>query len=260
MLLTEGCNIPLGLRWPLDIGYTEFLASIKGILGKNSPPFEAVLQALQPTLEPWFTAVHIDHQPFQISGRQFLPLYDDHFPDNATGAWPDSTPDTEAFSPVLEMLNGFVWRLWCDRIMTTATVLNRNYLSSYLSMGEAALTPATYLGAAVPGRFCPNFAYHFKLNSWPTDSAETTNAGFLSEFEHLPLISWQARQHDRIPINLHQAASTALLPLQTREQNSSAKHKDSTPAHSTPPPRPPPLTAPTIQHPTPPSVPHRVDP
>ena len=82
-------------------------------------------------------------------------------------------------------------------------------------MGEAALTPATYLGAAVPGRFCLNFAYHFKLNSWPTDSAESTTAGFLSKLEHLPLISWQARQHDRIPLNLHQAALTALLPLKT---------------------------------------------
>jgi hypothetical protein len=161
-----------------------------------------------------------------------LPLYDAHFPDIASGTWPDSAPDPEAFSPVLEMLNGFVWRLWCDRIITTATVMNRNYLRSYLSIGESAITTKTYLGAAIPGRFCPNFAYHFKIDGWPTDSAETATTGFLSEFERLSMISWQAKQHDRIPINLHQLASTVLLPLQTREQLSSAKHKAKTPSYT----------------------------
>jgi hypothetical protein len=115
--LPEVCNLPLGLRWPTDIGFLEFQASIRAALGKNSPLFEAVLQALKPLLEPWFNAVATDPQLFQISGRQFLPLYDAHFPDITSGTWPDSAPDPEAFSPVLDMLNGFVWRLWCDRIL-----------------------------------------------------------------------------------------------------------------------------------------------
>jgi hypothetical protein len=168
----------------------------------------------------------------KISGQQFLLLYDAHFPDITSGTWPYSAPDPEAFSPVLEMLNGFVWRLWCNRIITTATVMNRNSLKSYLSTGEPAVTTTTYLGAAIPGRFCPNFAYHFKVDGWPTDSADTTNTGFLSEFERLPMISWQAKQHDRIPINLHQVTSTTLLPLQTRYQLASAKHKARTPAYT----------------------------
>jgi hypothetical protein len=230
--LPEVCNLPLGLRWPTNIGFPEFAASIRAALGKNSPPFEAVLKALQPIMEPWFNAVASDPQLFQISGRQFLPLYDAHFPNLSSGTWPESAPDPEAFSPVLEMLNGFVWRLWCDRILTTATVMDRNYLKSYLSIGESAITTTTYLGAAIPGRFCPNFAYHFKIDGWPTDSAESVTTGFLSEFERLPMISWQAKQHDRIPINLHQLDSTVLLPLQTREQLSSAKHKAKTPSYT----------------------------
>ncbi len=232
-LLPEVCNLPLGIRWPLDIGFSELTASIRAALGKNSPPFEAVLIALQPTLEPWFDAVAADHQLFMIPSRQFLPLYDKHFPDITTGVWPESAPDPEAFSPILEMLNGFVWRLWCDKILTTSTVLNRNYLKNYLQIGEAAITTVTYLGADIPGRFCPNFPYHFKIDGWPTDSTDSNTQGFLSAFEHMPLISWQAQQHDRIPINLHQVASmTALLPLQTREQLSSAKHKANTPAYT----------------------------
>jgi hypothetical protein len=252
-LFPEVCNLPLGLRWPTNIGFQEFAASIRAVLGKNSPPFEAVLQALKHLLEPWFNKVATDYQLFLVPGKQFLPLYDDHFPDIDTGAWPDSAPDPEAFSPIMEMLNGFVWRLWCDRILTTATVMNRNYLTSYLAIGEAAITPTTYLGATIPGRFCPNFAYHFRIDGWPTDSANSATAGFLAIFEHMPMISWQAQQHDRITVNLHQLAASSLLPIQTREQLSSAQHKARTPAYSAVPtplgmvPKPPvPATLPTL--------------
>jgi hypothetical protein len=143
-------------------------------------------------LEPWFNKVATDHQLFLVPGKQFLPLYNDPFPDIDTGEWPDSAPDPEAFSPIMEMLNGFVWRLWCNRILTTATVMNRNYLTSYLAIGEAATTPTTYLRATIPGQLCPNFAYHFTIDGWPTDSANVATAGFLAIFEHLPMISWQA--------------------------------------------------------------------
>ena len=100
-----------------------------------------------------------------------------------------------------------------------------------------------YLGSANPGRFCPNFVYQFKIDGWPTNPTDPTTQGFLLAFEHLPIISWQAQQHDHIPVNLHQVASmTAPLPLQTREQLSSAKHKANTPTCTLLP--PPPLTGP----------------
>jgi hypothetical protein len=54
------------------------------------------------------------------------------------------------------------------------------------------------------------------------DSASTATTGFLSEFEHFNLIGQLAKQHDRIPINLHQLALAELLLLQTPEQLSSA--------------------------------------
>jgi hypothetical protein len=124
-LLPEVCNLPLGLRWPTNIGYSEFSMSIRAALGKNYPPFKAALNSLHNLLEPWFNMVATDPQLFfLIPGRQFLPLYDLHFPDISLGIWPDSATDPEAFSPILEMLNRFVWRLWCDRILTTGTVMN----------------------------------------------------------------------------------------------------------------------------------------
>jgi hypothetical protein len=215
----------------------------------SSPQFEAVLTALQPTLEPWFTAVALDHQPFLVTGWLFFPLYDKHFPDIISGEWPTSAPDPEAFSPILEMLNGFIWRLWCDRMLTTATPMNRKFLNSYLLIGESAITPTTYFGAAIPGRFCPDYAYHFQIDGWPTDPANATTPGFLAAFEHLPLVLWQAKQHGRIKINLHQPVDPALPPLQTREEHSSATHRAQTPAYSVVPPAPATaLPQPPLQH------------
>jgi hypothetical protein len=89
-LLPEVCNFPLRLRWPTTIGFPDFFASICAAIGsKNSPPFEAVLNALKTTLEPWFTAIALDHQPFLLTGSLFFPMYDKHFPDILSGVWPD---------------------------------------------------------------------------------------------------------------------------------------------------------------------------
>ena len=227
--LPEVCNIPFGFRWPTDIGYVEFRASIKAILGKSHHHFDAVVQALKPQLAPWFTAVEATPLQFQISGCRFLPFYDAHFPQLDSGIWPSSASDPEAFSPILDMLNGFAWRLWCDRQSTTATVLNRKYLATFLDQGTTAITTSTYLGASIPGRFCPNYAYHFQVHGWPTDLAASTTEGFLHQFERLSFISWHAQQHTRIAVNLHDAQSTVLLPLQTSEQQSSTAHKARTP-------------------------------
>jgi hypothetical protein len=114
--------------------------------------------------------------------------------------------------------------------------MDRKYLTTYLSLGVLAIVAATYLGAAIPSRFCPNYVYHFPVaNGWPTDDPSQSTAnpataqGFLHEFEHLPLISWKAQQHARIELDLYQPVRSDLLPLQTRDQRSSATHRSKTP-------------------------------
>ena len=231
-LLPEVCNLPFGIRWPTDIGFPDFAASLKAALGKSFTHFETVLQTLQPQLATWFQAVATTPLRFQVTGCRFLRFCDDHYPTLDSADWPPSATDPEAFSPMLDMLNGFAWRLWCERQATTATVLNRNYLTNYLALGTSAVTTSTYLGAAFPGRFCPNYAYHFKLQGWPTDSALSTAPGYLYQFERLPLISWHSKQHTRIAVNLHDPQSAVLLPLQTTKQQSSSAHKARTPSNS----------------------------
>jgi hypothetical protein len=75
--------------------------------------------------------------------------------------YPDSVLDTRAFSPLVEMLNGFLWRLTCDSILATGSVEARHILStfsdSWLTRGESAITTASYFGAIIPGRLCFGF-------------------------------------------------------------------------------------------------------
>jgi hypothetical protein len=231
--LPEVCNLPLGLRWPTSIGFHDFALSISAALGKPGDHFISTLTALQPSLELWFASIAHDSSPFVIQGCVFLAFYDSHFRCIPTGVYPTSLLDQQAFSPLADMLNGFFWRLWCDRILTTGSSMDRKYLQSYLQPAEPALTASTYLGAQIPARFCPNFVYHFKVaNGWPTDAGRPGNERFLHDFEHLPLLSWQAQQHDRLDVDLHDLTHPALQPLQTRDERSSATHKDQTPRAS----------------------------
>jgi hypothetical protein len=231
IFLPEVCNFPLGMRWPVTIGLKDFLSSIQAAYGKDSAVFIHALSALEPSLNLWFEAVAIEWTSFVILACPFLTLYDEGYPAIDTGEYPDTVLDQEGFSPLLDMLSGHIWRLWCERVLTTDTRLNRQHMHTYLSLGETAITADTYLGMAIPGRFCPNYAYHFKVvNGWPTDTKDKT---FLGEFQHLPLVSFQARQYDPVQVDLHQKDKRA-PPLQTREECASATHQSRTPKYSYP--------------------------
>jgi hypothetical protein len=160
--LPEVCNLPLGLRWPASIGFDDFALSISAAFGKPSDHFLSILTALQPSLALWFASIARDPTPYVIQGCVFLAFYDSHFRCIPTGDYPASLLDKQAFSPLADMLNGFLWRLWC----------------AYLLAGEQAITASSYLGANILARFCPNFVYHFKVtNGWPTDEARSGTQG-----------------------------------------------------------------------------------
>jgi hypothetical protein len=231
IFLPEVCNLPIGMRWPVSIGLQEFLSSIQGAYGQASGNFHQTLKALDPTISQWFAAVKTEASLFVIRSCSFLQTYDVGFPAIDSGQNPETILDNEGFSPLTDMLNGHVWRLWCDRILTTDTRMNRTHLKKYLALGESAITADTYLGVAIPGRFCPNYAYHFKVvNGWPTD---TQDKSFLGEFQHLPMISYQAQQYDPVDVDVHQP-EIRVPPLKTREECTSAIHESRTPKFSYP--------------------------
>jgi hypothetical protein len=217
------------MRWPTDIGYDDFKSSIQGALGTSGVVFLKTLQYLEETLDDWFTNVEINVAGFSIPSCPFLQFYDKYYPGIDNGEWPSAIIDREGFSPLLDMMNGYLWRVWCDRMLTTATPVNRQYLNTYLQIGDKVPKSMTYLGAEIPARFCPNFAYHFKVtNGWPTDTVANI---FLKEFLHPPLISHQAIQYDPVEIDLHQP-HLMMDVFKTREEKRSASHKAMTPRTS----------------------------
>jgi hypothetical protein len=87
---------------------------------------------------------------------------------------------------------------------------------------------------AILGRLCPNYDYHFKVaNGCPTD---TKDKHYVAEFQHLPLISYHARQYDPVEIDLYQT-DESVPPLTTRGEQTSARHKSSTTRCSYPKPK-----------------------
>jgi hypothetical protein len=229
IFLPEVCNFPVGMRWPIDVGYKDFHQSIQGALGLAGQVFQQMIKALQPTLVEWFAAIETDATVFAVQSCPFIPFYDDNYPAIYTGDWPNVVIDQEGFSPLVDMLNGHLWRIWCNCILTTESKLNRQYLQKFLEIGESAIVPETYLGAKYPGRFCPNFAHHFQVtNGWPTDTKTTQ---FLREFHHPHIISSQASQFDPTDIDLHQP-QLELTAFQTREELMSETHKKKTPKYT----------------------------
>ena len=105
MCLPEVCNLPIGMRWLVDIGFPDFLSSVQATLGGMGTIFQNGLSALDPMISKWFELIASDTEEFAIPGCPMLPLYDDHFPAIDTGLWPDTVQDNEGFSPLMDMIN-----------------------------------------------------------------------------------------------------------------------------------------------------------
>jgi hypothetical protein len=164
----EVFNIPLGLTWPTTISYKDFYSSVHG-LNKGYSAFLLVLQALEPQLTTWLAAVQLEPTRFGSLSFPFLHIHPAGFTALGSGASPDSIVDARAFSPLVEMLSGYIWRLTSDSVLATGSPKARLVFLTFLARGETAITPASYFGAAIPGRFCPSFAYHFTVGDhWPT--------------------------------------------------------------------------------------------
>jgi hypothetical protein len=80
------------------------------------------------------------------------------------------------------------------------------------------ITPASYFGAKIPGQFCPNFAYHFKVvNHWPTRVNPFINLASL-----FTILAW-AQEYDPITIDLHIDIHPEFC-LHTHDQASAEAH------------------------------------
>jgi hypothetical protein len=179
--LTEVCDLPLGLAWPTMISYDDMYASIHALKGSYAH-FLHVLTTIKPILTPRLVEVQVNLMHFVLPCVSFMRIHNQGFPDLDPSPIPQSISDFHAFSPMMEMVHGFVWHLTCDAVLTTGSQEAQTALQEYLTCSETTMiTGSSYHRARIPGWWCPNFAYHFKVASdWPTSPSPITELAKLN--------------------------------------------------------------------------------
>jgi hypothetical protein len=113
------------------------------------------------------------------------------------------------------MRYAFLWGLHCDQVLSMTSGFGQQQFNTFLQQGEAGITEVTYLlGAAIPGRFCPNFGFRFNPhnNVWPTKSNPIEH--FTADF----LVSLEARDCKPMTIEVHGDRWALISSLLTRDQ------------------------------------------
>ncbi len=95
--------------------------------------FVQVLEALKLALKSWLQPIAHDPIPFMIPSISFLEVYNRGFPAVDTREFPDQIVDPQAFSPLQEMLHGYIWRLTCDQVLVIGTLPAGTSLAIYLA-------------------------------------------------------------------------------------------------------------------------------
>jgi hypothetical protein len=93
VFLPEVCNLPIGMCWPVDIGYKAFHLSIQGAMGPAAQVFQQMLLDMESTLVEWFQAIEERPAEFSVLSCPFLDFYDHYFPAIDTGKWPSVIVD-----------------------------------------------------------------------------------------------------------------------------------------------------------------------
>jgi hypothetical protein len=252
-LLPEICSPPLGLVWPTTIGFAKF-KEIFQVLGRAYKPFASLLDAIEPQLHHWFVAVSTSPERFSIPSCDYLEETAPAFPSIGNSTYPKQISDPRGFSPLVDMRYAFLCCLNYDQVLTMTSGPGQQQFNSFLQRREAGITASTYLGAANPGRFCPNFGFHFKPDNdvWPTESNPIEH--FTAKF----LVSLEARDYEPVTIEVHSDRWASIRSLLTRDQLLTQRHHANTPRQSrAPSPTPPgesatqPLAAPAPAPPIP---------
>jgi hypothetical protein len=224
--LPETCSPPLGFCWPTDLSMDDFFESLK-LLGSSYKIFMQTLEAIKPALAVWFDEVSANPTAFAILVCSYSSITQ-AFPAILDGTYPNTIIHPRGFSPLMDMQYGLAWRLHCDQVLTTTTGPALQHFSTFLQRGTVGITPPTYFHAAIPGRFCPNFGYHFKPHNqvWPT------LADPIEHFKSPSLVSLEAQDYDPVIIKVHGNHWAPIRALLTCDERSTERHCASTPRHT----------------------------
>jgi hypothetical protein len=166
----------------------------------------------------------LDPIPSIIPCTSLLEVYNKGFPAiKKKGDFPDLIVDPQAFYLLQDMLHGYIWRPTCDVVLAVDTVQACKFLATFLEQSETAIKVDSYFSTKLLSRFCPNFAYHFKMaQNW------ATRPNPLADLALLHTVSLQAQKYDPVIIDLHIERHPD-MSLMTRDQVSKEAHHCSTP-------------------------------
>jgi hypothetical protein len=150
------------------------------------------------------------------------------FPALHDGIYPPAIIDLCGFSLLMDMRYGLAWRLHCNQVLILTTGPGLQYFQTFLQQGANGITSNTYLQAAIPGRFCPNFGFHFKPHNevWPT------LADPIAHFKSAFLLGLEAHNYDPVILEVHNNRWAPIPALLTRDERSTQRHRASTPRHT----------------------------
>jgi hypothetical protein len=220
LFLPKICSPLLGFRWPTDIGLDTFVKSLE-LLGRVYKPFLFTIEALQPLLAT-------DPTEFVIPTCSYASIETTAFPALQDAIYPPAIMDHCGFSPLMDMRYGLAWRLNCDQVLTLTTGPGLHHFRTFLQRGADGITSDTYLQAAIPGRFCPHFGFHFKPHNevWPT------LANPIAHFKSAFLVGLEAQDYDPVILEIHSGRLSPSPALLTQDERSTQRHRASTPRHT----------------------------
>jgi hypothetical protein len=128
----------------------------------------------------------------------------------------------------MDMRYGLAWRLHCDQVLTLTTGPGLHHFWTFLQRGADDITSDIYLQAAIPGRFCPNFGFHFKPHNevWPTLDDP------IAHFKLAFLVGLEAQDYNPVILEVHSDRWAPIPALLTRDERSTQRHCASTPRHT----------------------------
>jgi hypothetical protein len=128
----------------------------------------------------------------------------------------------------MNMGYGLAWQLHCNQVLILTTGPGLQHFRTFLQRGADGITSDTYLQAAIPGCFCPNFGFHFKPHNevWPT------LANPIAHFKSAFLVGLEAHDYYPVIIEVHSDRWAPIPALLTRDERTTQRHCASTPRHT----------------------------
>jgi hypothetical protein len=144
--------LPLGLVCPAFIGFAKCKEIVQA-LGKAYKPFVSLLDAIKPQLHHWFVAVSAHLERFSIPSCNPVEEIAPAFPSISNGTYPKQISNPRGFSPLVNTRHAFLWHLHCDQVLAMTSGPGQLQFNTFLQQGEAGMTAATNLVAAIPPLF-----------------------------------------------------------------------------------------------------------